>query len=124
MFHWSEGQEFHIGNESEWTCLTLGPGMVIEVLLDPELAAGAEDLWGGFLVYAVEVADTGEWLIMAKSLGCSDSDVSRTLSGLFNRRVGVIHLCRTQGCHGAGEFAAHATSLQRGSSGPTCPMPR
>ena len=124
MFHWSEGQEFHIGNESEWTCLTLGPGMVIEVLLDPELAAGAEDLWGGFLVYAVEVADTGEWLITAKSLGCSDSDVSRTLSGLFNRRVGVIHLCRTQGCHGAGEFAAHATSLQRGSSGPTCPMPR
>ena len=86
--------------------------MVIEVLLDPELAAGAEDLWGGFLVYAVEVADTGEWLITAKSLGCSDSDVSRTLSGLFNRRVGVIHLCRTQGCHGAGEFAAHATRLR------------
>ena len=112
MFTWTDGQEFHVGDDGGWTCLTLHPGMVIEVKLEGEFAAGEEELWGGFLVYAVEVASGGELVVTAKSLGCSNSDVSKSLSSAFNRRVGVLHLCQLGMCLEEGEYTMHVQRLR------------
>eukprot|EP00435_Cladocopium_sp_Y103_P044430 s82_g12.t1 len=112
MFTWSEGQEFHLGDIGTWIGLSLNPGMIIEVLLDTSMTGGVEDLWGGFLVYSVEVLGSGELVVTAKSLGCSDGEVSKTLSGLFNRRVGAIHLCHHALCLEGLSYSMHATRLR------------
>ena len=67
MFTWSEGQGFYIGDELTWLSLTLGPGMIIEVLLPRDrcgrVLCGRQKLgmirWGGVESFLRLVRSTG-----------------------------------------------------------------
>lgn len=114
MFTWKEGQEFSLDEPAGWHALTLGPGMVIEVLLPSQLTGGKEDIWAGFLVVESVLTDGLDCsvVVTAKSLGCSDGDIAKQLSSWFNRRAGQIHLCMAPGCTEFGECVIHATRVR------------
>ena len=110
MFTWEEGQEFHVGEPVGWAALALRPGMVIEVLLEDDISLGKEDLWAGFLVVesSIELAGLS---VLAKSLGCSDGNVAKTLSSWFNRRAGYLHLCAAGDCQ-EDDYQMHVKRLR------------
>lgn len=45
--------------------------------------------------------------------GCSDADVTRRLSALFNRRTGMLHLCVTHPCTREETYGLHVTRFRR-----------
>ena len=114
MFTWKEGQEFSIEEPAGWYALTLGPGMVIEVLLPPHMTGGREDIWAGFLVVESVLSEGLDCslVVTAKSLGCSDGDIAKQLSSWFNRRAGQIHLCLVPTCTEFGDCVVHTTRVR------------
>ena len=107
-----EGIEYQLEKSEEWDALVLNRGDVIEVHLPGTNLGCAADLWAGFWVKQVLILGTGEYAAVVKSLGCSDPDWSKYLSGAFNRRKGAIHLCQSRPCAVTEEFALHVTKLR------------
>ena len=93
-----EGEEFAITEPITWGSFLPIRGQVLEVYLpatDWESPAG---LLVGLWVKEVNVTEQGEILVEVKSLGCNDAGVTKRLSNVFNRRVGLIHLCTEEKC--------------------------
>eukprot|EP00435_Cladocopium_sp_Y103_P039554 s2015_g10.t1 len=65
-----------------------------------------------FWVRQVLINEHGEFSAVVKSLGCSDPEWAKHLSGVFNRRVGTIHFCESKPCFTTEEFAMHVTRLR------------
>jgi len=107
-----EGLEYQLEKSEEWDALVLNRGDVIEVHLPSTNLACTADVWAGFWVKQVLILGTGEYAAIVKSLGCSDPDWSKYLSGVFNRRKGAIHVCQSRPCAVTEEFALHVTKLR------------
>ena len=104
--NFQEGGEFALDDLEEWEKLLIAPGQIVEVNAFPNL------LLAGFLVMKVEFGVEGDMVVHAKSLGCDDSEATRKLSGLFNRRAGTLHMCHSSPCEVAGDFTFHVASLR------------
>ena len=101
----SVGKELVRGTK-EWAEFSPVKGQVIEVLLAETDIDPAALAWAPFLIVKVTLTPEDSSLILeCKSLGGLDSETDATLSGLFNRRKGLIHLCVEEPCgHVLGEF--------------------
>ena len=102
-----EGEEFHLDDPERWETLAVGKGDVLEVYLPATNLVETADIWAGFWVKQVFLEAGGEYTAILKSLGCSDPDWSKYLSGMFNRREGRAHFCNHIPCSAQGEFALH-----------------
>ena len=108
----SGGKELVRGTK-EWAEFSPVKGQVIEVFLAETDIDPAALAWAPFLIVKVTLTTEDASLILeCKSLGGLDSETDATLSGLFNRRKGLIHLCVEEPCgHVLGEFY-HATRIR------------
>jgi hypothetical protein len=106
------GEEYHIGDSSRWEGLALGRGDVIDVKLSDAGFDVRRDLWAGFWVKQVFILDGGECTAVLKSLGCTDQDWTRYLSGVFNRKEGRAHFCAHAPCPVPGDYVMHVTRLK------------
>eukprot|EP00438_Fugacium_kawagutii_P001102 Skav235080 [mRNA] locus=scaffold2106:55022:57632:- [translate_table: standard] len=71
------------------------PGTIIECYLPPDYAM-KDFVMASFLVVHKEIEDDGSLSLTAKSLGSSDPEVTKKLSGAFNRKEGIIHVCTSE----------------------------
>ena len=101
------GEIYSIGDPDKWFSLMLVKGHVLEVWLQATEWESPPGLEVGLLVPSVSLGKNGEMSACVKSLGCSDVDVTRRLSNVFNRRVGWVHLCGEDPCPSKGNFAMH-----------------
>lgn len=106
------GMELQLGSPG-WIEFSPVKGQIIEVFLAasdilPEVLA-----WAPMLIVNVTMStDNSSLQLECKSLGGVDPEVDSSLSGLFNRRKGVIHLCVVHPCEDIlGEFY-HATRIR------------
>ena len=85
------------------------------MLLAEADAAFPPDLWAAFLVLEVFVnqATDGSIDLYVKSLGCDDPDVTKKLSGIFNRREGYLHLCMSVPCPVSDGNYLHVTRFRQ-----------
>lgn len=102
-----EGEEFFIDDPERWGTLAVARGDVLEVHLPATNLDVEADIWAGFWVKQVTITAEGAYTVVLKSLGCSDPDWSKYLSGMFNRREGRAHFCDTVPCGAIGDFAMH-----------------
>ena len=108
-----EGREYSIG-ERDWDYLIINTGTVVEALVTG-IFTDEPDLWAGFLVVeSGMVAADASLHLRVRSLGCSDAEVTKTLSSAFNRKEGFLHLCHEKECPGlqAEDGDAHITRLR------------
>ena len=107
-----EGREFNLDSPNEWECLLVNRNEIIEVHLPSTNLECLSNLWAGFWVKQVVMLGNGDYVLLVKSLGCSDPDWTRYLSGQFNRKAGRIHLCNSKPCGTTEEYAMHVTRLR------------
>eukprot|EP00435_Cladocopium_sp_Y103_P060663 s731_g22.t1 len=109
---WTEGAEYDLEDKERWEALVVGRGEVVEIHLPSTNLGCLADIWAGFWVKQVIMLETGDYALIAGSLGCTDPDWSRYLSNQFNRRRGRIHLCSSKPCASTKEFHLHVTRLR------------
>ena len=107
-----EGKEYNIERAVEWESLALNRGDVLEVHLPSTDCGCTGDLWSGFWVKRALIQATGEYMVVVKSLGCSDPDWAKYFSNQFNRKKGTIHLCTTTPCVVTEDYSMHVTRLR------------
>eukprot|EP00435_Cladocopium_sp_Y103_P012757 s645_g3.t1 len=107
-----EGQEFNIESPNEWQAMLLNRNEIIEVHLPSTNLGCLSDLWAGFWIKQVLMLGNGDYGLICKSLGCSDPEWTKYFSGIFNRRVGRVHLCESKPCATTEDFALHVTRLR------------
>ena len=108
-----DGAEFLLEDAEAWNALVLSRGCIIEALLPNGVLGEEVDVWGGFLVMESRLnsADSS-WLLDVKSLGCSSPEVTRELSGFFNRKPGRLHLCTDSFCTLDSDGVLHVQRLR------------
>eukprot|EP00435_Cladocopium_sp_Y103_P033372 s3514_g8.t1 len=107
-----EGTEYHIADKERWDCMVINRGEVLEVHIPSTDAECSADLWAGFWVRQAFMLGTGDFGIIAKSIGCSDPNWSKYFSNMFNRKLGRIHFCASKPCASVEEFALHVTRVR------------
>ena len=112
-----EGKEYSLKDRPGWETLALSRGDIIEVYLPGTNLDCSQEFWAGFWVKQPIIKGTGEYLVVAKSLGCSATDWAKFLSNSFNRKKGTIHLCLSTPCGTVEDCTMHATRLRVFSPG-------
>eukprot|EP00435_Cladocopium_sp_Y103_P017355 s1976_g4.t1 len=107
-----EGREYKLEDKNEWDLLVVGRGDVVEVHLPSTNLEAPPDIWAGFWVKQVMILPQGDYAAAVKSLGCSDPDWTRWLSGQFNRRHGRFHFCPSKPCAVTDDFTLHVTRVK------------
>ena len=108
----AEGKFYRQSDSLEWTLVCPAKGHVIYVELMSSSLCEVDETWVPLLVLHSTMTELGGMVLVCKSLGHENDQVSRRMSSMFNRRVGRVHLCATDPCgeEGAGEI--HVTYLQ------------
>ena len=106
------GKEYRLEDITEWNNLAVEREDIVEVHLPSTNVECGGDLWAGFWVKQVLIQQHGDYVAHVRSLGCSDPDWSRWLSGRFNRRVGSIHFCASKPCVVVDEYTLHVTRVR------------
>eukprot|EP00435_Cladocopium_sp_Y103_P017194 s1949_g4.t1 len=109
----ADGTEFSTDDPEIWNALIVARGSIVEVLLSGTPVTQEEDLWAGFLVLDTRVHSFDASLILeVKSLGCSHPETTKELSSMFNRKRGVLHICRDEACIEDIDNALHVHRLR------------
>ena len=88
-----EGQEFKAEDATGWLLFSPAVGDVLEVELSSSNLATATEEWSGFLVMGHHLDGEGGAVFEVKSLRGVGDALGKNFSGIFNRKVGFIHLC-------------------------------
>jgi len=86
----AEGREFNLESPNEWESLLVNRNEIIEVHLPSTNLECMGNLWAGFWVKQVMMMGNGDYVLNVKSLGCSDPDWTRYLSGQLIANPGVF----------------------------------
>lgn len=108
-----EGSEYTIETASLWTVEDFPQNSIIEVPLLCTSLEVEKNISANFLIRDVRLNTEAEICLEAKSLGCADVNLTRRLSGLFNRKKGIIHVCATDPCHWGEIYALHVRKFKR-----------
>jgi hypothetical protein len=112
-----EGKEYSLKDKAGWETLALSRGDIVEIYLPGTNLECRQEFWAGFWVKQPIIKGSGDYLVVAKSLGCSASDWAKFLSNSFNRKKGTIHLCVSTPCGSVEDCTMHATRLRVFSPG-------
>lgn len=111
-----EGSEYNLGCADLWSSTCFSHHCIVEVHI-PSTSLGKElEVWASFLVTDVQLNMEGEVVLEAKSLGCADPEVTKILSGMFNRRRGLLRLCHSVECTWGESVVLHVHRLRRWST--------
>ena len=106
-------QTFDFADIDRWRTLTPHLGEVLVVELSGSSFEVFEEVWAPFLVIHVAMGVTGGLSCQVKSLGVEEERLNKTLSSLFNRKTGTLHLCNDTPCSEPEGGTIHVKTLKK-----------
>ncbi|CAK9061007.1 unnamed protein product [Durusdinium trenchii] len=102
---------YDVRDFSRWNMFAPQPGNVL-VTAVPYEVVGQDNVEGFFLVLGSTLASDASMLVQVRAIGASRDDVVPTLSSLFNRRAGALHICLNEGPCAIEEGVFHVRRLE------------
>lgn len=102
---------YDVRDFSRWNMFAPQPGNVL-VTAVPYEVIGQDEVEGFFLVLGSTLASDASMLVQVRAIGASRDDVVPTLSSLFNRRAGALHICLNEGPCAIEEGVFHVRRLE------------
>ena len=109
----TEGKEYTLEEQAEWSSFVPSPGTILEVDMESTDRVVDHQAWAAFFIKGVANEMDGSHVVEVYYMGCEYGQMDAELAGYFGRGSKHIHLCLSKPCIVFGDSdAIHATRVR------------